>query len=229
MVFLGNSLLLAASALEGTRGGGAGLDPSAWPQHFTAGLTIAATSAAQNTTYTGQVWASVPSSQMRYSGSQTTIFTDGTTHTGVFTWIESGVTGLKTLFAPDPSSPNPAAPRIACRSTPMSAADMSNASAASDWVFADYTVIADRIVGVYFDTSVPQPDQTAIFADPFRLQPVAQITKENRGTTTTQSVYTDMLPSTSGTVHSQFSVPPGLKCTTQDDDLTTLPMPKLWL
>ena len=38
------------------------------------------------------------------------------------------------------------------------------------YVFADNTLIDTRIVGVYFDTSVPQPAMQAIFVDSWAIR-----------------------------------------------------------
>ena len=180
-----------AAAMASRPSSDAALDPTGWPQHFVAEYTLIQASAVQNTTYTGTVWASVPSRQMRFSGKQTTVFLDGSTHTGIFTYLESGVTGLKTLIAPEPNPTDPSAPSLLCRSSPMSEEE---STGAADYAFVDNTLIGERVVGVYFDTSVPQPAMSAVFVDPFALQPAAMITKDAMRVNTTTAVYENMRP-----------------------------------
>jgi len=221
-----SSIADMATAVQKNNATHIALDPSAWPQWFVAELVLAQNNANQNTTYTGTVWASSPSGQMRYTGSQTTVFAGGRTHTGIFTWIESAHHGTKTLFAPDPNSADPTSPSVICRTSPMDAAESAKGSA-TGYVLSDYTLIGERIVGLYFDTSVPAPGFSAIFADPFQNQPAAMFSQDRPGNSQ-QAVYNNMRPATSGTVLSQFSVPPGMKCTTSDD-LPALPKAALWV
>lgn len=181
----------AAAAVLSRPGGGAALDPTGWPQHFVAEYTLMRTSAVQNTTYTGTVWASVPSRQMRFSGKQTTVFLDGSTHTGIFTYLESGVTGLKTLIAPEPNPLDPSAPSLLCRSSPI---PEENSAGAADYTFVDNTLIGERVVGVYFDKRVPQPAMSSVFVDPFAIQPAAMITRDATRVNTTTAVYENMRP-----------------------------------
>jgi hypothetical protein len=58
-------------------------------------------------------------------------------------------------------------------------------------------------------------------------QPAAMFSQDRSGNSQ-QAVYNNMRPATSGTVLSQFSVPPGMKCTTSDD-LPALPKAALWV